>query len=276
MARAAAVCLALVFACGCGDAPAKGRVKGMQPGMVSGIERGVSQPQLEALFGTPARHEFTVQREGAVDRCVCYLFADFHLKYYFCFTNGRLEKIILPPKFEPEPDRRLQRKETPAWRRPDAFARLARVRAAPDLSAQDVADSIEHRYKPGKADPGLTAAFLVAGIITAPVTLARIPGEQAKAREFQSLAQRFDPQRVQTGTLLSDVERMYGSPRVQYPAPDGSEVRYYGPARQGADVVTTDDAFIWVAVVFKHGRACAVFSDDFIDPRRLSAPERSQ
>lgn len=248
---------ALLLTSGC-QAAEKGHAAGLHPKILLGLERGISQSRLESVLGVPARHEFTAVSGSVTNRCVSYYFAAYYLSYYFIFTNAALERISLPPRFEHELSPWEHGKRA-VWKSYDAEERLAVVIGAPALQPDDIAASIEHRYRPAKFDNALPAA-----IIAAPIILAQSSKRATERREIEQLVQRFDPFCVELGMTLFDVERRYGTPRRTEKREDGSEIRYYGSSKLGVE-----NRLLWVAVVFKNGKASEIFSDQFFDYRKI-------
>jgi len=263
-----ATLLLLFSTCGRSEAAGKGSVSETRPDILLNINRGLSQKKLETVFGIPPRHEFTSLSGHMTNRCVSYYFANYYRMYYFVFTNDALEKIIVGPRFDHELSP-VERNWTAVWKSRDPYDRLKVVREAQDLSGPQIEESIENRYRPGKPDPGLTAAFIIAGVLTAPITIAEAPKRRAENREIQMLIQKFDPFRAHLGMLLSEVERMYGEPQSKETVGGASEMRYYGSTKLGTDTSFMNTASLWVAIAFKEGSVVAVFSDDFFDYHQI-------
>jgi hypothetical protein len=226
------------------------------------LERGASLPHCEAVVGVPARHEFTARHGGATVRCVSYLFASYHLKYYCVFTNGALWKIIQPPRFAHELSA-WERGTRAVWTSYDSEERLEVVLHAPDLDRRSLRTSIERRYKPKAFDHTLPGALMV-GVVFAPVALARWAGGGAEREELRELARRFDPYRVRLGMTVDEVGALLGTSGVKEALGGGLETRYYGSTKLG-----TRNPRLWVSVVFQEGRTVRVFSGDFFDYQRL-------
>ena len=264
--RAFALLALLAFCAGCRGA-GKSDVRVVTPEVLLKVHGGISQEQLEIKLGAPARHEFTAVHESRTAvRCVSYYFPSFHLKYYFVFTNGGLDKLILPPRFAHElsASERGQRAE---WKSHDPQERMQVTLQAPPLNDAGIRASIENRYKPEKFDHALPGAVL-AGIIGAPVALARGAVENAS---IKSLAQRFDPFRISLGISVAEANRLFGEPVLVEEFAAGSETRHYGSPKLGIQLSP-----LWLTVVFKDGKAVQVFSDDFFNYRKVEPAVREK
>lgn len=222
---------------------------------------GISQAKLEALIGVPAKHQFTASRDDNTLRCVSYYFPSYNQYFYLVFTNDVLGKIALAPQYESAP-RGWQRAKRARWRTDEPDERLEVVLNAPALTPDDIVLSGSEKYSPGMDNA--TPAFIIVGVVFAPVIVARIPSEMAKEREMRSLAQRFDPYRVKLGMSVVEVEQMFDAPHLKETLDDGSELRFYGSAKFGYYY-----DFHWLSVAFRNGKATAVFSSDFCNQRKL-------
>lgn len=253
--------LLFAIACGCHTAEI-GQTKSLHPNIVTNLERGISQSKLEVIIGIPSRHEFTNIGSTSTVRCVSYYFSDYHLKFYFVFTNDALGKVVLPPRFEHELSPWEQGRRA-VWKSYDPEERLKVVLQAPDLQPADIAVMIERRYRPKVFDNAFPAA-VIAGVVGAPIALAQSPKHAAEEREIQALARRFDPFRAQLTMTVSEIERMFGPALLVEALNDGSEIRYYGSMKLGIE-----DRLLWVSVVFKNGKVISVFSDEFFDYHKI-------
>ena len=255
----------LAHACGCRSAGHSNAPRS-NPEILLKASPGISQAQLETLTGIPARHQFTALRDDKTLRCVSYYFSSYNQYFYFVFTNDALGKIALAPSYE-SASRGWKRAKRARWRTREPDERLEVVLNAPALTPDDIVLAGAQKYKPG-TDPGLTSAFIIVGVIGAPIIVARMPAEMARKRERRSLAQRFDPFRVRLGMSVAEVEQMFDAPHLTETLEDGSELRYYGSAKFGYyyDVH-------WLSVAFRKEKATAVFSHDFCNQRKLKKQE---
>jgi hypothetical protein len=222
---------------------------------------GMSQAKLESLLEVPARHQFTVLRSNCTVRCISYQFNSYATSFFFVFTNDALEKIALRPDYESAP-RGWRRAKRARWRTNEPDERLDVVLKAPALTSNEIVLAASEKQEPG-VDNALSA-FIIAGIIAAPVIVARTPERIAKEREVESLAKRYDPYRMRLGMSVEEVEKMLEKPHFTETLEDGSELRYYGSNKLGYYF-----NFHWLCTAFRNGRVTAVFSDDFCNQRKL-------
>lgn len=222
------------------------------------LERGQSQQKIEEVFGAPARHEFSARIDDRLLRCVSFSF-DSKGRYYFVLTNDALAKICEVAAFE---FRRVPYKGT--WReipvRTEPEKRLKKVLDSSDLAGAALSESLRRR---GPSPKSSSMNVLPAFIRAAPLWVIAAPLRAEQRAEIETLAKKFNPQKVKLGMSVEQVEEMFGKPHIKESGGERREICYYGSARLG------ENPLLWISVIFEEGQAVLVFSGDFFEVEKV-------
>jgi hypothetical protein len=226
------------------------------------LKRDLSVAEVSQHLGMTGRHQFTMEKEGKVVRCVSYYRNDVYGCCYLVFVDDRLKSVCTPPPIK------MVGRHGPYGIVMHAMIgnpedQAARVLKAPNLLGDPLKKAMRPAPRPKEStDLGLTAAFLLAGNASGPAAPGPLELEQ------QRLAKMLDPWQVALGTTREEAERRLGRSRLREEFVPGRELHYYGPPASASPQVFRQDA-LWLCVLYSDGKAVAVFSRQFVDDEKL-------
>jgi hypothetical protein len=216
---------------------------------------GMTVSQLETSFTTKSVPQFRADIDHQEIRCVSYTFETpkkICETFYFVFTNGALAKIVVPPVFEYEKVPYKQNSWRTVRKSWNPEERMASVLKAPAISIETMRVMLSRNAPPKSRSYNMAPAL----VILAPVLVAASPMLLSQKIKRTTLAEKFDPNRVQPGMTRQEVEERFGPMIHRHANKDATETVYYGLPKVGVKLV---------AVVFDDEKAIRVFSNGFLD-----------
>ena len=232
------------------------------------IREGMSFAEVEDIFGSPGRHQFTVSIDGKEIRCVTHYRSGQYGRVYFVFENDRLLAASHPPPFE---QKTVPYRNTLSVRRVygDPQDVVQQVLNSDNLIGPELVAALKPLPAPKtRVDPGLTAAYLVTRIFTGG------KARESKRREtLNRLLDRFDPFQIDLGMMQDDVEARLGKPKIIEALEDGTEKRYYGSIDYG---LSYSRERMWLTVDFKDAEVIRVYTNDFLNFHKIRELEQAR
>lgn len=227
---------------------------------------GMSETQIAALYGSPGRHEFTLNDAHIDYECVNYMPepAEFD-SYYFVFRNGMLWKIVDRPGGFSGASQPFAHPTEPGPTAPGMFGNEQRARRIVVDGLNRTPEQVRARIKSAESWLRETATWeknipaWLGGIIY----LVDWPRMQFKIASNAQLNRRQDGSRVSPGMTPNQIVCVLGRPVSREDSPQGLCAVLYGQAPDIGLENSGEYEARRVAVIYRDGKAVAILSHDF-------------
>lgn len=225
------------------------------------IKKGALANEVETVFRSIGKHQFTVERDGKAYSCFSYYigkeyWAKRAAKYYCVYENSFLERIVVPPPFEY--DYIPYKNGTRGIRKPiDPDKRINETFRAKNLLNQGLIDSLIERFPEKSSSLNLGPLIGILGIFSD-------AGEKRKEKDDfkrEKLEKKYNSAAIKLGMNIADIKAVLGSAKDIHNQ-NSKLVRVYG---EEATFIYYPYSLPWIAVEYENEKVIRVLTRDFFD-----------